>query len=643
MHKIKSLFLILLAVIMLLCACGTTAPVETTESTDPIMVETEPATVPTEAETIPEETLPPAMEITDFVLETIDGVDYYTMNDFSYPASLGAPKLGLSAVKELFAQGDPEAAAKEIDSIADAIHYVAQMPPLSSSWEACEAFVRLLEDGSILTLRGEGFTYSLVFIDWDIYYPIDIYNLANGWSSWVYLPENQSLPTKDGKSLCEAIASTYPGENDVKSWIMDAYTVNDENSPTSHLYPWELSDSVLGPEKVAQLYAAGNRYAAQKAITTVADAIEYLKLLDPDTWFNDPSVHNVFTRFVFLVADDYEDVGYVNFMQRKPQHREGFYDQTAYFGGYWMAYVKKDGIYYSVDLIDILTGWTSPTLFPRNESYSNTDLNELCAKMAATIKNPWDPQMTYWEITSGMYHQDIKLIPLSEFVIPEVLGHPVLSDEEIEALIHETDYNKIAEEITTLGDALNFYNMLRLVEPQYRRSNVHGAFVYSQSAWQALKDKAGRAASVCSLTRYLLKEDYDEVGYVLMQSANNHSQMMYIYDDGLYYLLQAGEYSRDPRSFLWIEWPDLIGCAEDFQTIANSAVEHMWFQAPSLSEQVKEVYLIRCEGDFVYGINRKDNRTLVFPEGMDVTSYFGTEFTYEEAALDWQSQTRIDY
>ena len=69
----------------------------------------------------------------------------------------------------------------------------------------------------------------------------------------------------------------------------------------------------------------------------------------------------------------------------------------------------------------------------------------------------------------------------------------------------------------------------------------------------------------------------------------------------------------------------------------------MWFQSPTLSEKVKEVYLIRCEDDFVYGIDKKDNRTLIFPEGMDVTSYFGTEFTYEEATLNWQSQTRIDY
>ena len=93
----------------------------------------------------------------------------------------------------------------------------------------------------------------------------------------------------------------------------------------------------------------------------------------------------------------------------------------------------------------------------------------------------------------------------------------------------------------------------------------------------------------------------------------------------------------------WIEWPGVIGCAEDFQTIADSAVEHMWFQDPKTSEQVKEVYLIRCEGDFIYGFDWNHGATLIFPEGTEVTSYFGSEFTYEEATLDWQSQTRIDH
>jgi beta-galactosidase GanA len=117
------------------------------------------------------------------------------------------------------------------------------------------------------------------------------------------------------------------------------------------------------------------------------------------------------------------------------------------------------------------------------------------------------------------------------------------------------------------------------------------------------------------------------------------SQFTYIYEDGLYYLLYTATYPTEPREDLWIEWPEMIGCAEDFQTIADSAIEHMCFYSPQYYEKVREIYLIRCEGDMVYG---RGPQGLIFPEGTEVTAYYGPEPTYVETTLDWQSQTRID-
>lgn len=164
---------------------------------------------------------------------------------------------------------------------------------------------------------------------------------------------------------------------------------------------------------------------------------------------------------------------------------------------------------------------------------------------------------------------------------------------------------------------------------------------YFPSAWQVLKDKTSEGFGVCSLTRYLLKEDYDEIGYVFAYAATASTPLMYIYEDGLYYLIAAGCYPVDPREDLWIEWPGVIGCAEDFQTIADSCLEHMWFMSPSICEQVKNIYLIRSEGDFVFGL--APDRTVRFPIGTEVTAYNAPEPIYAEATLDWQSQTRIDY
>ena len=296
-----------------------------------------------------------------------------------------------------------------------------------------------------------------------------------------------------------------------------------------------------------------------------------------------------------------------------------------------------------MDYLNILENWTSWTLLPSNDCYSSDNLDDLCERMGATFPHHQDgSKLYYWEISSYMYHQGVKLIPVSESLIPEALGHPVLSDEEIDELVQETDYEIIAEKITTLGDALHFYDKLRLVQPKYPKNNSHYPFEYFQSAWQALKDKTAGGFTTCSLTHYLLKEDYDEVGYIFAQATKSSAVFMYIYEDGLYYLLQAGEYSIDPRPYLWIEWPDVIGCAEDFQTIADSMVEHCWFMAPNLCEQVKYVYRIKCEGDFIIGaVDQEGHR--IFPVGAKVTAYYAPEIFYEEATLDWQSQTRIDY
>lgn len=636
MHK--SILLILLSLIMLLSACGTPAPVETTE---PVIVETEPTTAPTEEVTIPEETLPPAMEITDFVLDTIDSVDYYTMNGFSYPAFLGEPELGLEGASALYQAGIPEAAAKAINNIADAIHYVSQMAPFTDSRAACEAFVNLLDDFLIgyISLQGEGFTYDLAYIEYNnTYYPIDVYAVVNGFTSWTMLPENGCAPSEDAYALCEKLANTYP-DNTVRAWVMEpqellaAYL-----APSKYSYPWQLSGAVLGPEKVKELYEARNQYAAEQAITTVEDALTYIQLMDPATWFQSPMRgRDAETNFIYLISGDYEDVGVIHLMKRKPQHREGFYDQTAYFDGYNIPYVKKDGIYYSVDLTTILSGRTSWTLMTETECTSHTDLETLCEQLL--IYSDLDTPNTYYEYISYMYHKGTKTIPVDEFTIPEALGRPVLSDEEIEALVQETNYEIIAKKITTLGDALNFYNRLRLVRPNSRATINRDSMIYHPSAWQVLKDKTAFGAAVGNVTRYLLKEDYDEIGYVLARTKTMESQFTYIYEDGLYYLLYTATYPTEPREDEWIEWPDMIGCAEDFQTIADSAMEHMCFYSPQYYEKVKEIYLIRCEGDLVYGTGPQG---VIFPEGTKVTAYYGPEVTYVETTLDWQSQTRID-
>lgn len=648
MRKTKYLLLSLIALTFLLSGCGSTTEVRETTITEPPVIESETTAEPTAAEAVPEETSPVPMEKTDFVLETVDGQEQYTMSGFSYPAHMGAPKLGMEGVAALYQEGDLKKAASSINNVADAIHYLMDMEPFTDSLAACDVFIALLEDNfkdlGTISLRGEDFVYSLAYVRKDnVYYPIDIFNMANGWSSWVTVPENGCMPREDAYSLCENISASFPWHTVIKSWVMNGYNwrANPENL-TKYPFPWELAGSVLAEEEIAALYEAENQYAANRAITMVEDAITYLQMMDPETRDPHPMKGRpAWKTFLYLVADDYEDVGLINLMKRKPEHREGFYDESAYFGNYFICYVKKDGVYYPVDYFNILDDWTSWTLLPGNDCYSSENLDELCEHMGATFPHHADgSKQQYWEITSYMYHQGIKMIPVSEFLIPEGLGHPVLSDEEIEALTQETDYEKIAETITTLGDALHFYDKLRLVQPTYRNSNGQKGFEYFQSAWQALKDKTAYGMSAASLTRYLLKEDYDEIGYIFAETSNMSTPMMYIYDDGLYYLLCPDTYTTEPREDLWIEWPGVIGCAEDFQTIADSIVEHCWFMSPAHCEQVKSLYRFRADGDYILGMVKDGTRC--FPVGTDVTAYYAPEPIFAETTLDWQSQTRID-
>lgn len=645
MFKTKGTFLVLLVVIAsLFSACA--SKVEVAETTESTVVSTEP-TAPAEAVVVTETTVSVLLEKADFTLHEIDGQDCYVMNEFSYPAKLGTPVLGLEGAAALYQEGDIDSAANVIDNVGDAIHYVMEMEAFNDSREACEAFMQLLEDDysdyGYITLQGKDFSYCLAYVNYyQFYYPIDVFNVTCGRPSWIVVEENGCAPSEDVYTLCDNIAATFPGDMDVESWIMESLTIPEpEYNLTKYLYPWELKAEELGSEKVSNLYAVGNQYATEKTITTLDDAITYIKLMDPGTWFQSPMQGRpAWKVLVYLLADDYEDVGVINLMMRKPEHREGFYDQSAYLGSYRLCYVQKDGVYYPIDIDAILRGWTSWSLLPGNECYSSRDLNDLCKKMAATFTpNPGDGPMTYWESTSYMYHQGTKMIPVNEFVIPEALGHPVLSDEEIEELVQETDYEKIAQKITTLADALHFYNKLRLVRPNSRATVNRDSMIYHPSAWQVLKDKTAFGAAAGNVTRYLLKEDYDEIGYVLARTATIDSQFTYIYEDGFYYLLYTATYPTDPREDLWIEWPEMIGCAEDLQTIVDSAIEHMCFYSPQYYEKVKEIYFIRCEGDLVYGTAPQG---VIFPEGTDVIAYCGSEPTYVETTLDWQSQTRID-
>lgn len=223
---------------------------------------------------------------------------------------------------------------------------------------------------------------------------------------------------------------------------------------------------------------------------------------------------------------------------------------------------------------------------------------------------------------------------------PVGLGYPKLSDEQIDTLIAEKDYAKTAATITTLADAVNFYNRLDIEENPDSWCVSYGGLHHWASAWQALDQNKMDIRSIVSLTHYLLEGDYEDVGYIWISNKQNVDATLYIYTDGLYYLVNPREYLEKPRSTGWLSSfsEDLIACSDDFQIIANSMVKNWPSYFEKHNSSVKELYLIRSEGDFVVG---SAYPYLAFPAGTEVTEYLGTGFVYLNSILDWQSQTRL--
>lgn len=245
-----------------------------------------------------------------------------------------------------------------------------------------------------------------------------------------------------------------------------------------------------------------------------------------------------------------------------------------------------------------------------------------------------------------IYH-GTKVFSCAGTSLPVGLGMPKLSDEEIDALIAEGDYEKMAATITTMADAANLYYRMELDFDESRDNNTHGEFHYRNSAWSVLENGIGQCISMSNLNHYLLQGDYEEVGYVNVRTSGDGHVMSYIRHEGIYYLINATDYvymyNPDHTARIydnsWIQdWPsEMICAAEDFQTIADSLMKYMKLgngQLPNL------VHLVQSPGDYVVG-SRGGMR--LYPEECTVTEYYGYGVAYGQAtALDWKSQTRLD-
>ena len=381
-----------------------------------------------------------------------------------------------------------------------------------------------------------------------------------------------------------------------------------------YLYPAELGSPVLGQEAMAELAATAEPDEAAMVITNIGDAFYYLQARGPEEYGRVTC-----ERFAQLIGEDYEAAGIMAF---------DFDDNYA-----CLVHVKQDGIYYAFDPCHPNDHWI---LLEENRCAESDNLEDLSEKLLAVLTSEGSQLVSKEIVEDITTAHGAKVFFYAGTSFPVGLGYPTLSDSQIDTLIAEKDYAKTAETITTLADAVNYYFRMGLTLTRNVRNVSYGFLGYSQSAWQALDRNRHEWTSMCSLTHYLLEGDYDEVGYVHLGSDSGSHVMVYIYEDGLYYLLNPADYMYGAEIAGWLSHhpAQLIACAEDFQIIADSIVEHY-----GIPDQIKEVHLVRSHGDYVSGVAYD---MPAFPEGTEVIEYYGDGFVYERAFLDWQSQTRME-
>ena len=203
--------------------------------------------------------------------------------------------------------------------------------------------------------------------------------------------------------------------------------------------------------------------------------------------------------------------------------------------------------------------------------------------------------------------------------IPTAFGLPKLTDAEIDWLIATEDYPLIAESISTLADAVNYFVRADFTA---KDSDYDHYWFSHLSGEQVIAQRGGYCGAMCNATAYLLKGDYEELGFNLI---DEHVQM-YAKIDGLYYILNPVDYAKTEGAY-WIEgWfkgvnEGAILCADNMQTIADSWKECGW---------TTERFQTYVSPGGMFPQFRKDTYTWVMPLGTHVDDWFGHEVLYAE-------------
>lgn len=607
--------------------------------------------------------------VTAFSYESTATVNLETPGDLTrffagYPAALVEPVLGQEKVEALYNARNEAAAAEAITTVGDALYYLVAADmhsdtPGKQPRDAINLARKLLSgDYEAVDCLGSAFNdnggMDLLLVQYDgMYYVFDLFNL---YGDWTFRASN-NCQDQDLVTLMEKVFAVYPYEGTNLIYVFLAgdiaqrdYGTRNANEPYFDLLDTELLQRmngnrtanmtqpdilkkfevydnalvapVLGQEKVKKLYDTADLEAAADTITNVTDAFYYLMESTTAGTFVSADPREACALMAQMIGQDYDSMGYIDF-----NYTDSFYR---------VFFIEYNGAYYAFDPFRPTTSWI---LKAENECFVSSDLNDLGKKLTETFPFKGN-QLRSVDITrDALSSHGAEELFYHGNGFPAALGQPQLSDDQIDALAAETDYEKIAQTIKTLPDAVNF---LFRAEIEYRvevRHNMINGFNYHRSAWQVLKDRYGQCVELSNLMHYLLLGDYDEVGYVCVGSARNGHTMVYIYEDGFYYLIDPSEYGT-PNPSNWLGgYTGLLGCSKDFRDIASSLTKTMVLEGERTP--VNSVFTATMPGDFV--ASSASDPVNALPIGAEAISYYGNRpIVYRDADYEWDTHTRID-
>lgn len=278
---------------------------------------------------------------------------FYSVNDISYPAELGAPILGEDAAALIDSATYYEAMQK-ITNVGDAFHYLAAIGEFSQPHEVSRMFVDLLvsdyDEVGLIYLERPDMEYCVAYIkSGENYYPFDPFSMEG---AWTLDPRHDCISDADLDALCEKLMTTIPYNPDGKpmtSWRVEPIRTTHEQVVAQAKF---MERKYTDTELQAFVEESLSFEEACEKISTVSDAVQYLYLrgyhfeseeagIEAQLRYelNSGACVGGSALFNALLEGDYDAQGYVYIFYAKGEH---VFD-----------YFVSDGVYYFCDFVSV--------------------------------------------------------------------------------------------------------------------------------------------------------------------------------------------------------------------------------------------------------------------------------------------------